>query len=173
MERKQRKPAKTSDLAFMYTQQHLTLRQIAVLVGMSAAGVNKRLKKLGIKYQESAWVLVNCGTCGQQIRRTRSDWRKNIESYCNDECRNVYLSNPEYNQSRSGQRQARAIVSQFFDLQPGHVVHHEDSNDNNNEISNLKVFANNSDHLKYHHGKTVVVPIWDGAYRQRRQGSEA
>ena len=48
-------------------------------------------------------------------------------------------------------------------LHTGEVVHHKDGNDRNNDRSNLAVYASQSDHLKAHHGKTPVTPVWDGA----------
>jgi hypothetical protein len=63
--------------------------------------------------------------------------------------------------SRNQGRIGSAVVSKYFDLQPGHVVHHEDRNDFNNHPSNLRVFANNGDHVRHHRG--FIVPIlWDG-----------
>jgi hypothetical protein len=35
-------------------------------------------------------------------------------------------------------------------LKPEEVVHHIDGNTHNDEISNLKVFKNNSEHAKHH-----------------------
>lgn len=36
------------------------------------------------------------------------------------------------------------------DLRPEEVVHHIDGNPSNNNLSNLKLFANNGEHRKYH-----------------------
>jgi hypothetical protein len=41
-------------------------------------------------------------------------------------------------------------------------VHHKDSDNHNNELWNLAVFASTSDHLKHHHGHKIE-PLWDGA----------
>jgi hypothetical protein len=62
---------------------------------------------------------------------------------------------------RNSSRQARAIVSDHFALRPGNIVHHEDRNQYNNELNNLKVFTNSGDHVRHHRG--FIVPIlWEG-----------
>ena len=52
-------------------------------------------------------------------------------------------------------------MGQYFHLEPQHIVHHKDSNQRNNDLANLLVFASASDHLKHHHG-SKVSPLWDG-----------
>ena len=49
----------------------------------------------------------------------------------------------------------RVVAEQMLgrSLRPGEVVHHIDGNKQNNEPSNLHVFANAQEHLA-HHGKT-------------------
>ena len=59
-------------------------------------------------------------------------------------------------------QEARQLVSRHFELRPEHVVHHEDRDARKNSLINLKVFADNSDHLRYHRG-LLVKPIWEGA----------
>ncbi len=55
------------------------------------------------------------------------------------------------------------VVSKAFDLLPGQVVHHEDRNCNNNSLGNLKVFANQGDHIRYHRlGAEYSRPAWEG-----------
>jgi len=78
-------------------------------------------------------------------KKNRSHIRKRKHIFCNMECYYAYiegLQQGEYNQSRQGQRVARAVISQYFTLKPGNIVHHEDRNNKNNYPSNLKVFAN-------------------------------
>lgn len=70
--------------------------------------------------------------------------------------------NPNYVPWRQGQRRARRIVSRYFQLEPANVIHHEDSDNRNNELSNLAVFRDQSDHLAYHHGANVA-PLWRGS----------
>ena len=44
-----RQDVKTEVLVNYYTNQHLTLREIARLTGLSHTGVNKRLKAVGVQ----------------------------------------------------------------------------------------------------------------------------
>ena len=153
----------TQDVVVMYTQQHLTLRQIAPLVGMTAQAILKRLRKAGVRRTDGTHVQTECGTCGNLVDRTRKRWKINRQSFCNTDCYAVYLQNPSYNPWRQGSRIARAIVAEHFRLLPEHVVHHEDANQRNNDLRNLKVFASQSDHLRYHHGNPNAIPLWDGS----------
>lgn len=64
-----------------------------------------------------------------------------------------YLRNPEYEAWRTGQRIARIILSEHLhrELISGEVVHHIDGNNRNNDLSNLMLFKNSSEHIAYHH----------------------
>jgi hypothetical protein len=54
-------------------------------------------------------------------------------------------------QWRQGQRRARATVLALgFPLTSQHVVHHVDSDDRNNQVSNLWVFATKGHHMSFH-----------------------
>ena len=72
-----------------------------------------------------------------------------------------------YNGSRQGQRIARVVVGEYFELEDGMVVHHEDGNTLNNQLRNLRVFIDHSHHMKYHFqmrgGEVPFSPIWDGS----------
>lgn len=157
------KNVKTQDIVVWYTENHLTLRQIAKLAGMSAPGVHKRLIRAGILREQGTWVELVCDTCGKPFRCRRAVWRKSKEHFCSRNCVAISLENPRYFQWRQGQRIARAIVSQYFQIPQGAIVHHKDSDTRNNNLGNLAVFASHSDHLKHHHGKSKVTPIWDGS----------
>lgn len=107
---------------------------------------------------------VSCSACGEILTRNKARVRKQKNHFCNYKCYYIFLEAGNgniYIQSRQGQRTARRIVSYFFDLQDGHIVHHEDRNNLNNLPYNLKVFACQGDHIRYHRG-FEVVPIWNG-----------
>lgn len=148
----------TEDLVYMYREQHLTLREIGLLVGLSHTGVSKRLKGAGVL---DSRVVRHCGTCGGEVEVNRSRAKGGGSFYCGKGCYGLSRSNPEYVPWRQGSRLARMIVSQYFELGEGNVVHHKDSNQRNNRVENLMVFASHSDHMKHHHGRGVK-PLWDG-----------
>ena len=154
---------KTQDIVVMYTQQHLTMRQIAKLCGLSAAAVLKRLRSVGITSSQGEWVNTQCGFCGKDLKVRRAKARKNIENYCSTSCYAGSRANPNFHYWRHGTRLARLIVGMYFKLTPEMIVHHKDGDDRNNNLTNLAVFANQSDHMKHHHGKRAVTFIWDGA----------
>lgn len=160
---KQRKEVNTQDMVVMYTERHLTLRQIAVVFGISHSCVARRLRRALVSSRDGEWVVTECSYCGNTIRKTRSVWRKTSSLYCGEQCYFKARENPAYRPWRQGQNIARQIVSRFTDVQPHNVVHHEDGDDHNNEPHNLRVFACQADHMRYHHGITPVAPIWDGS----------
>lgn len=106
-------------------------------------------------------MVVPCTTCGTSVQRPPSQIRKSRRIFCSSRC---YLATRGQNHVtwRQGTRIARKVVAKYFDLQPSHVVHHEDSDERNNRIQNLKVFASQSDHMKYHHGGSVPI-LFDGS----------
>jgi hypothetical protein len=157
-----RKSAKTQDIVVMYTERHLTVRQIGELVGLSGAGVSKRLKYAGVTSHDGEWVKVECSYCGREHERRRGSWRKVSRSYCSKQCYYYSRENPDYKPWRQGQSMARQIVARLFPLQAQHVVHHKDGDNTNNDLPNLAVYASQSDHMTYHHGIHAVTTLWDG-----------
>ena len=155
---------KTQDVVAMYTIQHLSSCEIQKLIGMSRSSIMKRLKSAGISTKQGEWINVTCDFCGKQYQLVRSRWRNTERHYCSNECYYASLYNSAYYQSRQGQRIARAIVNQYFKLEPEHIVHHKDGDTRHNDLVNLSVYASHSDHLKAtHHNNYKVMPIWDGA----------
>ena len=159
---KSKKRPETQDMVVMYTERHLTLRQIGALVGMTAAGVSKRLKAAGVSASDGEWVTEPCDYCGTVTKIARCRWRKTAKHFCSTQCYYKSRENPDYYQWRHGQNIARQIVARLFPLMPQHVVHHIDGNTANNSISNLLVFASQGDHMRHHHGVNQVEPIWKG-----------
>ena len=64
--------------------------------------------------------------------------------------------------NRYGRKIARHKVGKVFDLQPKYVVHHLDRDNNNNLLSNLVVFKDQGDHVRYH-CDFEIKPIWEGS----------
>ena len=156
-----KKKVNIDDVVSMYVRQHLTLRQIGALVEMSAAGVGKALQRVGVTADQGERVEVHCSHCGLVFSKPRCTWKQRIDHYCTHECYMASIHNEAYNQSRAGQLRARKVVSSVFALLPGYVVHHHDSNNLNNDLTNLAVFASQADHTSFHRGGEGR-PIWDG-----------
>lgn len=111
---------------------------------------------------------VSCPVCHTPIVRPPSQLAKSRRLFCSQKCYHS-LRQGRYIPWRAGQRKARLLVAKYFELQPQHIVHHEDSDNRNNSLFNLRVFANQADHMAYHHGISGVKPIWDG----REQNKES
>lgn len=156
-----RSSIKTQRVVVMYTEQHLTLEEIGRLIGMTRQAVRGRLQKAGISAKLGEWAEVICSYCGQTFQAHRRRWRRSRRLFCCAEHYYASRENPDYSPWRPGQRLARAIVAQYFDLQPEHVVHHHNGSNRDNDKSNLAVFASQSDHIKHHHGSAVLM-LWDG-----------
>jgi hypothetical protein len=148
----------------LYTVQHLTCAEIGRILGVSRFGIWKALKSAGVNSRDGEWVECVCAQCGGPFNKPRSRWRKQRNHFCTEQCYFDSLANPAYNYSRQGQRVARKVVSLHFDLVPGYVVHHWDSNTENNELKNLAVFESNAQHMSFERGGNDR-PIWDGRKR--------
>ena len=153
---------KTQDVVAMYVEKHLTMRQIGKLVGMTATAVMKRLRSAGVIATDGTRIKASCAFCGADVERRRSEVRGKIEVFCDTNCYAAKRENPGYKPWRNGQRIARAIVAQHFQLESEHVVDHIGGDNRNNNLYNLRVYANQSDHMRMHHRKSIVEPLWDG-----------
>ena len=144
-----------------------TLGTLAGQYGVTRQAIWKIIKQAGVSIKDQAAMLVSCTACGESIRRTRGRIRTQVNHFCGYGCYTAYLragkGTGAYQPSRHGQRLARKVVSKLFTLLPGHVVHHEDRNCYHNTPDNLRVFANQGDHIRYHRlGPAHVMPIWGG-----------
>ena len=156
------KHVKTQDIVSWYVRDHLTMEQIGKIVGMTRMSVWKRLRSVGVTAEQGEWVHTVCAFCGSALRKRRRQWRTSEKHYCNRECYHAALENPGYKPWRQGQRLARAIVSQYFHIPEGAIVHHKDGDDRNNNCSNLLVLASNGDHVRLHRTSKQVEILWDG-----------
>jgi DNA-binding transcriptional regulator LsrR (DeoR family) len=152
------------EIVSLYTIQHLTCQQIADQAAVSKTHISRLLQRFGISSTQGTWVTLPCSFCGRTHAITRKRWKLARDHYCTRECYYASRENIGYKPWRQGQRLARAIVAQYFDLQSEHVVHHKDDDCRNNDRANLAVYASQADHLKAaHHNNSSVLPIWDGA----------
>lgn len=150
----------TETLTRLYTVEHLTCAEIGARVKLSRQQIAMRLKQAKISTNKGTWVNCICEFCSKEYKVTRSKYRKIGSKYCSTTCYGAAITSPKSHLWRHGQRLARLIVAQHFDLQPGHVVHHKDGDDHNNDRSNLAVYASQADHAKMHR-KGSVKPIWE------------
>ena len=162
---KQLSKAQQVDVIDSFTNRLESMVTIAARMGVTRQGIHKLLKRNGVKPAEYGCLDVSCFTCGKEFKKHRAQVRRALHVFCSYECYYAFLDagkGGSYIESRQGQRRAREVVSESFELQPGHVVHHEDRNCLNNMKSNLKVFRNQGDHVRHHRG-FEVDPVWDGS----------
>lgn len=157
-----RKPIKTQDVVVMYEDQHLSLRAIGAIVGLSGAGVRRRLNKAGVNTAKGRRIPTDCAFCGKDLALRRCEIKRSRKHYCHRDCYFADIENAGgFKPWRHGMRLARAVVSQHYRIPPDAVVHHVDGNNRNNNLDNLSVYASNSDHLSAHRGGKAL-PIWEG-----------
>lgn len=164
MDKRRKSTLTPQDVVAFYTIQHLTMEEIGRIAGITRQSIRKILIKQGISPEQGEWVTFNCDLCGRVSKKPRCYWRKRTHNYCSNECYYASLLNPNYFQSRQGQRIARVVVNQHFRLESNHIVHHKDGDTRHNDLNNLSVYSNQSNHLKAtHHNNSKILPIWDGA----------
>ena len=141
---------------------HLTpATELADKYGVTRQGIYKILKASGVDTTKKL-IPVSCTVCGKILYRNKARIRRQLNHFCSPECYGSFLkAGTTPVNSRHGQRIARTIVSQHFQLQDLHVVHHESHNQLDNSLDNLRVFACQGDHIRYHH-QLDVEPIWSG-----------
>lgn len=154
------------DIIKRYTVGLETMINLAKEYGITRQGLYRILNKAGVNTsKEAAWMDVSCSCCGKEIKRLRCNIRNNKHLFCNDDCYFAWLKHGNGNPfivHRHSSRIARGVISKYYALQPKEIVHHEDRNQYNNNVKNLKVFKNNGDHVRYHRG--FIVPIlFDGS----------
>lgn len=152
------------------------MMSIATRYGKSRSAIRNMLKKAGVNTSKRK-IAVSCATCGATIHRPKCQIRNRHNNFCSYNCYYSFLEAGSVHltatEQRRGNKRARVIVENLFDLQPEHVVHHEDQFQLNNQKWNLRVFASQGDHIRYHHkqrdiaaggsSRIVIEPIWDGS----------
>jgi hypothetical protein len=157
-------PVTTAEMTRLFVKEHLTLREIAGRAGISHVSVSKRLHKAGVTALDGTMPQLVCQQCGTGYRRKRSAVRVATGRFCSRSCYMAHIRDKAtYTEWRYGQKLARAAVSRYFDLQPGHVVHHHDGDNRNNDPRNLAVFASQAEHMRYHRGGPAT-PLWNGQF---------
>ena len=164
MDARVKRSVKPQDIVVLYTVQHLSCSGISKLSGITRQEVWKILRSEGINTSKGkdggTRVAVNCDFCGKEIQITRFKWRRSAKHFCSNACYFASIENPGYHPWRQGQRLARAIISQYFTLQEGNIVHHKDGDNRNNDRSNLAVYQSQANHMNHHRGGKIK-PIWE------------
>ena len=147
-----------------YTEDLVPMIELAKRYNVTRQGIWKALKRCGVDTSKGK-VKVKCYACGAELWRGRARIRKTKHHFCNNDCYFAFLDagncGGEYKVSRNGQRIARRLVSEHFELGELNVVHHKNRDCFNNNLWNLMVFATQGDHVRHHRG-IDVVPLWDG-----------
>lgn len=151
----------------LYAEELYPMTEIGKKYGVTRQGIWKILAKNGVDTKKSgtnARPEVSCHHCGTVFKTWRMRVRKENNLYCSKKCYYEHLACLRTGSvlSRYGMMTARKVVSEYFELKGGMVVHHVDGNDTNNEVSNLVVYATNGDHTRAHRGYPAM-PVWVGA----------
>ena len=141
-----------------------TAIDIGSIYEISRESILALLKRSGVDISKRK-IKVQCSACHKDIYRQKNRLRYSKHLFCDKHCYYAWLEigngKGKYKQSSWGQRVARKKVAALFDLKEGHVVHHENRDCLYNEVSNLKVFACQGDHVRHHRGFDVT-PLWEG-----------
>ena len=156
----------TVDIVTSYQTDLTPVVELSERYGVTRQGIYRVLKRAGIDTTKegAAHIAVSCTCCGVEVIKPRYRIRKARSIFCGEKCYFAWLKHGNGNPlvvHRSAGRHGRKVVEDFHPLRPSEVVHHEDRNQWNNHPSNLKVFANQGDHLRYHRGFLVPI-IWQG-----------
>jgi hypothetical protein len=152
------------DIIAEYSEQLTPMITLAKQYAVSRQAIYKILSQAGVDTHKGK-IPVSCTTCGKEIMRTKAVIRKRLNLFCGFDCYTAFLqagNGKPYISSPYHGKLAREYVSKYFALQEQHRVHHEDRNQYNNRLDNLRVFANQGDHVRFHRGFNVI-PIWDGS----------
>jgi hypothetical protein len=148
-------------IRMMYQTGRATQTELAARFDVAQSLIHVIIKRAGMAHHRTPAEMRTCAQCGAAVNV--SGPRKNTKrSFCSRACFHAYIHNPEYQRSVWGTKLARQKVSKYFNLTQFNVVHHADFNDNNNNLSNLWVFEDQSAHLSYHRGGDAE-PIWKGS----------
>lgn len=156
------------DIIASYTDRMEKVSSLAKRYAVSRAGIYEVLKRGGVdtaKGGPNVVLFVSCCVCGKVIPKYRSEVRRTKRSFCDQGCVRTFQKHGDGQITivrKQSLEEARMVISKYFPIRPEHVIHRENGNDFDNDPRNLKVFACQGDHIRYHQG--AIVPIlWDGA----------
>jgi hypothetical protein len=138
-----------------------TVQSIADDLGVSRVAIWKAWQRIGYS-TDGLRFKVKCERCGKPLQRRRSDILNHKWHFCNPLCYSRFLSDrTSYRPWRQGSKRARAAVAKHFSIPAGAVVDHRNGDCRDNDLTNLRVYASQADHMAMHRGKHIA-PIWDG-----------
>ena len=161
------RPGDIASIVHLYTVELIPMITLAARYQVTRMAIWKVLHRQGVDTSKAAsHIKTTCKHCGDEIFKTRCQYRKTLHMFCDTYCYRAWLrrrdnDNPLIS-SRHRIRMARKAISAHFFIPYGAVVHHEDKDTANNAIQNLRVFKCNGDHVRHHRG-FVVAPIFDGS----------
>jgi hypothetical protein len=147
--------------------EYVPMITIAKQYNLSRMGVWKILNKEGINTTKAvaANIHIKCDHCKKPVVQKRCVYRNRLHHFCSHKCFSDWLNRFDVNlpfiSTRQGLRIGRKVISKYFFMSPGNVVHHIDRNENHNQPQNLMAFKSQAEHTRYHRGFNIT-PIWDG-----------
>lgn len=152
-----------ANIVTAYRDNLVPILELAKTYGRTRQLIYRILKKHGVDTSKSRRIEVKCHYCEKSFPKKPSQVRRRKYHYCTFGC---YLDcikakGQDYIQNRHGQRRARSAVTKHFDLKEDMIVHHENKDTLDNRLTNLRVFKNHSEHMRYHRGGEAT-PVWDG-----------
>lgn len=145
-------------------QNLVRMKDLATRYNLTRQRIWQVLKAAGVDTAKKGGIDVACAWCDKEFKKPRCQVRQRKRCFCSNDCYYAWLAKRSagFEPWRHGMRIARSLVSEYFILESGYVVHHEDGNNQNNDLSNLRVFESHGDHLRYHRG-FGTKPLWDGS----------
>jgi len=155
-------PEEKADIIIAYQTNLVPMLELAKKYGKSRAGIWKTLQKAGVNTTKRR-LPVTCHACGKQVLKPKCQIRKAKYCYCTFDCYMEYIreTGQSYVKNRGGQRRARSAVGRHFELKENMIVHHENKDTLDNRLTNLRVFSDHSEHMRYHRSGEAI-PLWDG-----------
>ena len=154
-----------AEIVERYSVKLERMSTIAATAGITRQSVWYILHRNGVDTPKVSQMEVSCTLCGKVFKRTKGRVRQTKQPFCTERCYWTWLERGNgntYIDKSNGRKKAGGLVSKYFNLVPGYIVHHEDRDQGNNNLDNLKVFACAGDHLRYHRGFRVPI-LFEGS----------
>jgi len=141
-------------IEIMIMDRHMRIDRVAEALGVSRQTIWLICRKLGINQYRP--IKRECRRCGKEFTASRARIRLGQALYHSTDCYFKHRAEiGDYVDSKQGRRRSRKVIEDWlgYDLPAGCVVHHEDGDQDNLNLSNLWVFPSHAAHMQYHHAK--------------------